>query len=327
MEWEGAERAGEPEDLSIFSSRKGQSQKAGCNPDVKVGVFCLYMKRLPLIVSLLLLITVPWGFFRLAIAGTVPLKARYISLAPSTTEILFALGLDDEIVGVSYYCNYPAQAKIKENVGEFSHPNIEKILFLKPDYVFCTGLEQAPIIAQLRRQNLKVYVSDPKNMQELLNSIRDMGKITRKENEAGVLIKNMKQEIEEVTSRVKLIPEDKRLKVFIEIWHDPLTTAGIGSFIDELIGLAGGINIANDTKRPYSIFSPEEVIKRNPDCIIFTYMEKEKPAKLIGKRFGWEEIRAVKNNRLYNDINSDILLRPGPRIVQGLKEIHKRLYP
>jgi iron complex transport system substrate-binding protein len=253
--------------------------------------------------------------------------AKYISLAPSTTEILFALGLDEEIVGVSSYCNYPKKAKSKQNIGEFSHPNIEKILVLKPDYIFCTGLEQAPIISELKRQNLKVYVSDPKDMKELLNSIRDIGKITGKEKTAENLIRNMEQEIEEITSRVKLIPKDKRPKVFIEIWHDPLTTGGRGSFIDELITLAGGINIAYDTKRPFSIFSPEEVIRRNPDCIILTYMDKERPSRLLRKRLGWSQITAVKNNRLYNDINPDLLLRPGPRLVQGLKEIYKRLYP
>jgi iron complex transport system substrate-binding protein len=106
-----------------------------------------------------------------------------------------------------------------------------------------------------------------------------------------------------------------------------LTTAGRGSFIDELLTLAGGVNIAYDTKRAYSIFSPEEVIRRNPDCIILTYMDKEKPAKLVGERFGWKGISAIKDNRLYSDINSDLLLRPGPRVVQGLKEIYKRLYP
>jgi iron complex transport system substrate-binding protein len=285
--------------------------------------FC--MKKLILIIILFLLGTVPVKAISANTKGTVP--KRYISLAPSTTEILFALGLGNEIVGVSSYCNYPQKAKSKEKVGEFSHPNIEKILSLKPDYVFCTGLEQAAIVVELKRQNLNIYVGDPKNMEELLNSIRDIGKITGKEKVAENLIRNMKQEIEEITSRVKLIPRDKRPKVFIEIWHDPLITAGKGSFIDELITLAGGINIAHDTKRAFTIFSPEEVIRRNPDCIILAYMDKEKPSRLLGKRFGWKEVTAVKNNRLYNDINPDLLLRPGPRVTQGLKEIYKRLYP
>jgi iron complex transport system substrate-binding protein len=104
-------------------------------------------------------------------------------------------------------------------------------------------------------------------------------------------------------------------------------TAGRGSFIDELITLAGGTNITYDTKRAYSYFSPEQVIKRNPDCIILAYMSNEKPLKIIGERLGWKDISAVKHNRIYNDINPDLILRPGPRLIEGLKELHKKLYP
>lgn len=283
------------------------------------------MKKL--ITILLLVGTVPLLCLEIALGGRAPAKPRYISLAPSTTEILFALGLDEEIIGVSSYCNYPQKTKSKNKVGDFSRPNIEQILSLKPDYIFCTGLKQATAVGELRRLNLKVYVSDPIDMKELFGSIRDIGKITAREKEAEDLIKDMESQIEKVTSRVKLVPLNKRPKVFIEIWNEPLMTAGRGSFIDELLTLAGGINIASDTRQAYSIFSAEEVIKRNPDCIILTYMARERPLKLIGERFGWKEISAVKNNRLYNDINSDILLRPGPRIVEGLKEIYKKLYP
>lgn len=254
-------------------------------------------------------------------------RPRYISLAPSTTEILFSLGLNDAIVGVSSYCDYPQEAKGKKKVGDFSRPNIEEIISLKPDYVFCTGLEQAPVIAELRRRNLKVYVADPENIRQLLGSIKEIGRITGRQKEAENLVKNMEQDIKEITLKVNAIPHDKRPKVFIEIWHDPLTTAGKGSFVDELLTLAGGINIAYDAKRAYTIFSPEAVINRNPDCIILTYMAAQKETlKSVTGRFGWKDITAVKNKRIYNDINPDILLRPGPRVTLGLKEIYKRLY-
>lgn len=288
----------------------------------------LFMRKTVLIISFLFLGIFPLVSSEMTLAGKIPENTpRIISLAPSTTEILFALGLGDQIVGVSSFCNYPPQAQNKEKVGDFSRPNIEKILFLKPDYIFCTGLEQASSVTELRRLNLKVYVADPKNIKDLFSSIRDIANITGKTKEAEGLIKGMQSEIEQINSKVKLIAESKRPKVFIEIWHEPLTTAGKGSFIDEMISLAGGVNIAYDTKRAYSIFSPEEVIRRNPECIILAYMDQEKPATLVAGRFGWKEISAVKNKRLYNDINPDILLRPGPRVVKGLKEIYKRLYP
>ncbi len=277
-------------------------------------------------IMLVLIFVLSHLLFNLPVSFAVEHKPRYISLAPSTTEILFALGLNEEIVGVSSYCNYPREAKSKAQVGDFSSPNIEKILSLRPDYVFCTGLEQAPAVIELKRQNLKVYVGDPKDVRELLESIREIGGIINKEKEAAGLTANMESQISEITSRVKLIPGDKKIKVFLEIWHDPLITAGNGSFVDHLITLAGGINIAADTKRPYSIFSPEEVIKRNPDCIIMAYMNSKSASKLAGQRFGWQGINAVKNNRVYDDIDSDLLLRPGPRVVQGLQQLYNRMY-
>jgi iron complex transport system substrate-binding protein len=254
-------------------------------------------------------------------------KLRIISLAPSTTEILFALDLDEEIIGVSAFCDYPPKAREKEKVGTFSQPNIERILSLKPDIIFCTGLEQAPAVRELRQLNLKVYVSDPVNIDELFISIKDIACLTHKEKEAEELIKKMKVKIEEINSKIKLIPQEKRPKVFVEIWHDPLMTAGKDSFINELLILAGGMNIAYDTKRPYSYFSPEQVIARNPDRIILGYMSGKDNQTKVGERFGWKGINAVKNNRVYNDINPDLFLRPGPRLTEGLEEIYKRLYP
>lgn len=284
------------------------------------GGFFVYMKKITLSSTLALV-------FLFLIAGEAKAGPRYISLAPSTTEILFALGLDEEIIGVSSYCNYPAQARGKAKVGDFSHPNIEKIISLKPDYIFSTGLEQAPVVLELRRLNFKVYVADPASIEELFSSISDIGRITDRAREAAGLIRKMKDDIEGVAVKVRPIPQKKRVKVFIEIWNEPLMTAGKGSFIDEIITLAGGINIAYDIRRPYSIFSAEKVVSLNPGAIIMTYMDKEAPLKLVAGRFGWDKIDAVKHKRAFNDINPDILLRPGPRITEGLKEIYERLYP
>jgi len=185
---------------------------------------------------------------------------RYISLAPSTTEILFALGLDEEIAGVSSYCDYPELARSKEKIGSFSQPDIEKILSLKPDIVFSTGLEQQAVVEELKKLGLKVMVSDPQNFSELYDSISEIGKLTAKENAARELISKMKKDIGEVVSQSRAIATGKRKKVFVEIWHDPLMTAGKNTFVNELITFAGGINIAEDAAKPYSFFSAEDVI-------------------------------------------------------------------
>jgi iron complex transport system substrate-binding protein len=271
------------------------------------------------IILTMLLLTLIWGEAKAS--------ARYISLAPSTTEILFALGLDEEIVGVSSYCDFPAQAKTKPKVGNFSSPNMEKILSLRPDHIFCTGLEQAPAVRELKRMGLNVYVAYPNNIEELFATIEDIGRITGKSPRAAELIRVMRNDIEEVAVKVRDTPPEKRVKVFIEFWHEPLMTAGSGSLIDELITLAGGINIAHEINRPFSNFSAEKVLRLDPGCIILAYMDKEAPLKLVAGRFGWENIEAVKNGRVFNDIDPNILLRPGPRVTLGLKEIYKRLYP
>src|SRR3989338_2062796 len=251
---------------------------------------------------------------------------RFISLAPAITEILFALGLKDEVVGVTTFCNYPPETKSIEKVGTFSEPSIEKIVSLRPDLIFATGLEQDNVVNQLKQLNLKVYVSDPKNIEELLESIRQIGRLTNKQEQALVLIEGIQHSILQIQNKVKQIPEEKKPKVFIEIWHDPLMTAGHGSFVDELITLAGGVNIAYDTPRAYGYFSAENVIERNPDCIIFGYMDDPGSQNQASRRLGWNQINAVKNNRLHNDINPDLIFRPGPRLVNGLEEIYQRLH-
>lgn len=251
---------------------------------------------------------------------------RFISLSPAATEILFALDLGKLIVGDTTFCNYPEQALAVPKVGTFSEANIEKIISLNPDIIFATGLEQAQTVRRLEQVGLKVFVSDPKSLAELIQSIIQIGRLTGKESEAEALVLALQGRIDIIKSKVERIPQDKKPKVFIEIWHDPLMTAGSGSIVDELIALSGGVNIANDTQKPYSRFSAEVAIQRNPDVIILGYMTKDNTKDLVSNRFGWKNINAVRNKRVISDINPDLILRPGPRIVDGLEEIHKRLY-
>jgi iron complex transport system substrate-binding protein len=251
---------------------------------------------------------------------------RFISLSPAATEILFALGLKDEIIADTTFCNFPEEAKKLPKVGTFSEPNIEKILSLKPDIIFTTGLEQAPSVARLQSLGLKVIVSDPKNIFEFFASIMQIGKATSREEAAGLLIETMQKRIDAIKSQVAMIPQDKRPKVFIEIWYDPIMTAGPNSIVNEILTIAGANNIAYDTNRPYSRFSAEAIIQRNPDVIILGYMAKKNTKDLVSKRLGWKNINAIKNNRVISDIDPDLILRPSPRIVEGIEEIYKHLY-
>lgn len=282
------------------------------------------MKKIILLINLALIFTYSIQAVSLSAEA---LEQRIVSIAPATTEILFSLGLDEEIVGVTTFCDYPEETRNKEKVGTFSQPTIERILSLRPDIVFATGLEQASVVDKLRRVGLNVYVSDPASFKELFRSIRKIAKIVHREKKADALIGQMESRIKRINDKVKLIPQEKRLSVFIEIGIDPLMTAGRGSFVDELITLAGGINIASDLSRSYSYFSSEQVLRRNPDCIILGYMDKEWDKAEVKSRLGWENIAAVKNNRIYSDIDPNLFFRPGPRLVEGLETIYEKLYP
>lgn len=282
-----------------------------------------FMKKYIFPISLILLL---FCFRHIDIRASEFEKQRIISIAPATTEILFSLGLDDEIIGVTTFCNYPAEALNKKKVGTFSQPNIEKIVSLKPDLIFATGLEQSFVVKNLKDLNLEVYVSHPSNMRELLISIEEIGKVTHRVEEAKELVNEIKSRLEQISEKVGLISQDKRVKVFLEIWHAPLMTAGKGSFLDELITLAGGINIAYDAPKAYSYFSPEQVIKRDPDVILIGYTEEEGIQAQFVNRLGWSKIKAVRNRRVYGDINPDLFLRPGPRLIEGLEAIYNRLY-
>jgi len=255
------------------------------------------------------------------------IKQRIISLTPATTEILFSLGLDEEIIGVTTFCDYPPQALSKEKIGSYSRPSIEKIVSLKPDLILATDLEQAETVATLKKLKLNVHVSSPASFEELYSSIKEIGGLTHREKQANLLINQIQARIDKVMQIHYQIPQKRKPKVFIEICRNPLMTVGPGSFVDELIEIAGGRNIAYDIPRPYSSFSVEHVIKRNPDCIILAYMSKDNSQEMVSQRTGWRRINAVTNNRVYANINSELFLRSGPRLVNGLEELNKRLYP
>ena len=250
---------------------------------------------------------------------------RIISLAPSNTEILFMLNLGGRVVGVSSICDYPAGAKKKEKVGDFFSPSLEKILLLKPDLVIAGGGVQKELAIKLSAMGIPTLTLYPKNLNEVLMDVVLVGKATGKDKEALALSASLKNRIEAVKESSK---NKKKTKIYFEIWNQPVTSAGKGSFIDELIQLAGGENIFSDIDKTFPEVSAEEVIKRNPDVMITAYMGKNgKIKKEIKKRAGWGSIKAVKDDKIFDDINSDLLLRSGPRLVDGLEELSKRIFP
>lgn len=171
---------------------------------------------------------------------------RIISLSPSNTEILFALGLADKVVAVTDYCNFPPEAQAKPKIGGFTTTNIEQVVVLSPDLVLATEIHEARIIPSLEGKGLTIFALDPKTLEEVLESITLVGEVTGKGEEASQLVAEMRSRIKVVTDKTDNMPEAQRPRVFYITWHDPLMTPGAETRHNELIRMAGGINIARD---------------------------------------------------------------------------------
>jgi len=257
--------------------------------------------------------------FLLALLLTVELEAlRIISLSPSNTEILFALGAENDIVGISTWCDYPPETKIVPKVGDFSNINIEQLVALNPDIVITSGYEQSHTAQKTSALGIQVEIIEPQTFDELYESISLLGTITEKSESANRLVSEMQAALARIKSA--LPDSDHRPTVFIEIYARPLMTASTGSFLNEAVENAGFRNIFPDLPRPYCQVSLEEVVAQNPDWLLILDMDT---AASVLERPGWQSIIAVKEERIIDSINPDLLLRPGPRIVQGIQKLSK----
>jgi len=250
---------------------------------------------------------------------------RFVSLAPNITEILFSLGLDEEIVGVSIHCNFPERAKGKVRVGSYISLDFEKITYLKPDLIIATGAGNTrDMVDRLGKLGFQTYVIYPKNFEDILKSIAHIGQVVNREKEARMIIEGMRKRSQKVIELTKGLP---RPKVFIQIGDAPIVTVGKGSFADDLIRLAGGENIAGKEKEVYPRFGMEEILKRSPEVIVISSMNPKGDYQRILQEWArWKTIPAVKNGRIHL-IDSDLIDRPSPRIIEGLEEIAKALHP
>jgi len=255
---------------------------------------------------------------------------RIVSLMPSNTEILFALNKGKDVVGVTDYDNYPTSvSKIAKVSGKNMSFNVEKIISLHPDLVLAhqSSLSTAgDAFKQLKDAGITVYVvKDAESFDSVYGTILDIGKVTGKVKEANSVINKMKTDLKKIQDKVaksKVHPS-----VYVEVSGPPqIYTPGNGTFINEMLNKIGAKNIASNQKG-WIQYSEEAVIKANPDVIITTYgyYEKNLPQKILARQ-NWGTIKAVQNKRVY-DVNSDTTSRPGPRLVEGVQELAKAIYP
>ncbi len=245
---------------------------------------------------------------------------KIVSLAPSETEALFALGLDQQIVGVSDNDDYPEAAKSKPKMGGFEL-NTEAIVAAQPDIVFVADVTDDAAVKSLRGLGLKVFKFNPDTLEDVMNDMAVYGEITDRQAEAKKVTDKMRAEIEKVRTAAASIPDTDKKTVYLEF--SPGWTVGRGEFMDELIGTSGAINAAASTTG-WSEVNAEAIIKADPDVILYSKLSVDPTT--IKKRSGWNGIAAVKNNQLFA-IDDNLVSRPGPRLSEGLIAVFDAIYP
>lgn len=245
---------------------------------------------------------------------------RIVSLIPSMTETAYALGLGDRMVGVTENDDYPTKVKKVEKVGGMEI-DTEKVLSLKPDLVLASELNGKETVDKLRKLGLTVVSHDPQDLQGVFEQVRSVGKATGAQAQADKLIDKMEKEKKLAEKVAAKASKDKQPKVWVEVSSD-LFTAGDQTFMNELITLAGGKNVAAE-KKDWFQASSEKVVKWNPDVILYTHTDKKEK---FSARGGWKNIKAVKDDRI-EQLDTNIVSRPGPRITEGLLLISKAIYP
>lgn len=253
---------------------------------------------------------------------------RIVSLAPSNTEILFALGLEERIVGVTTYCDYPPEAAGKAKIGGFSTPDIEKILSLDPDLVVAANIHKDAVVPELERRGLRVILISPRTVEEALAAMTELGAVTGQRDEALRLTSEIRARIENVSDRLAALGPEQRPRVFYITWHDPLWTLGSDTLTGELMALAGGVNLFADAHGDFQT-DLEAVLARNPQVILAStghgaagdspYSWALSEPKLAGTD-------ARREGRVY-EVDANVMTRPGPRIAEGVETLARLIHP
>ncbi|HBN07739.1 MAG TPA: hypothetical protein DD435_03500 [Cyanobacteria bacterium UBA8530] len=245
-------------------------------------------------------------------AGAEP--RRIVTLAPSLTEILFFVGAADQVAGVSDFCNYPPSVKGKPTIGGINNLNYEALAALQPDLVLCPEVNRDLLSRLKRMSKAPVKVISTDRVSSITANIRALGQLTGHAPRANALALGLEKKIAlyaRTSEKIKNPP-----LVFYYLWNDPLMTAGGGSYIDDLIRLAGGKNVAGGKKILYPIYSWERLILDDPE-VIFGPSNLEKELRELGKK---SELRAAKKRRIYS-LDADVLSRPGPRVIEALEKL------
>jgi len=257
------------------------------------------------------------------------LPQRIVSLAPSNTEIIYALGLEDKLVGTTDYCDYPEAAKSKPRVASYTTPNLEKVVSVQPDLILAEAIHEKTALPAMENLELTVIVTSAKSLDTVLNDIKLVGQVNGRSKAAEGLVDSLTERIQAVVSKTATLTPEQRPGVLYVVWHDPIWTMGRETFINDLIWKAGGVNVFAADFEKSRVVSLEAIIQKNPQVIIVSgmattadliYNNMMKETRLAG-------VDARRNNRVYKISDANLIERPGPRIVDGLEEAARLLHP
>lgn len=247
---------------------------------------------------------------------------RIVSMSPGNTEIVFALGAGDRVVGVTSYSDYPEEAKTKPTIGGYHAPDVEKIVSLAPDVVFAMTDIQAKYIQILRQAGIRVVAVEPKTLPEILNAIEIISEALGEEARGRQLHQELAGQLDQVRRQVGTAPAKR---TFLEVWDTPLLTVGRQSFIHDLITQAGGINVSADKNVDYTPCDIEQLYAYNPEVYVVLSHSRDDIRSVITNP-NLAAIQAVKTNQVFS-ITDDLLQRPGPRSFTGLVKLAEILHP
>ena len=250
---------------------------------------------------------------------------RIVALAPSLTEILFFIGVGERLVGVTQYSSYPPRAAGIAKVGSYVDINVERILSLSPDLVIATvDGNQPDKIALLEQAGLPVFVVNPRNIRQVIDTLVTLGRLCGVEQQATALARNMSARVDAILAKTASYPKPL---VFLQINAKPIMSANRNTFLHDLIRLAGGRNMTADEPITYPRISLEEVIRRKPEVIIISSMQRDGDFDAsLQQWMRWPAIPAVRNERVHL-VDSDLTDRPSPRVVEGLEALARHLHP
>jgi iron complex transport system substrate-binding protein len=253
------------------------------------------------------------------------LPRRIVSLSPSNTEIVFALGLGDQLVGDTTYCNYPEAAKTKTRVGGFSDVDIEKVVSVQPDLILAANIHEAKVLPSLEQLSIPIMVLHPITIDGIFKDISLLGRITGQSREAASLIAQLQNKVAAISTKTAS-SKGAKPRVLYVTWHDPLYSAGDDTITGELIRIAGGDNIAKDLSG-YATLSLESVVQRNPQImIVMSSMGSNTSTDYINREPRLQATDALKNKQVY-PVDADLFGRTTPRIIDALEQLAAIIQP